>query len=237
MGFIYVIYFVSFLFLTLLLRYLYRGVKKYNYADWGHGWLNILDGINRLFCYKYHRLNTCQIKLPTSGCAIVAGNHVSGLDPLLLIAASPRPLRFLIAREQYERFGLRWLFRATGCIPVEREARPERAFREALRHLQRGEIIAIFPHGKIHLDSDPPRSIKAGVIKLAEMSGCYVYPARLEGIRGQGLTLLSVPLRSHATVTVFPPLYCDGENSRDHLQDLAAYIEGRALSTSPAANL
>ena len=228
----YVIYFISFILLTLLMGLRYRYAKAYNHANWGHGWLNVLDGINRLFCYKYHRLNTSLINLLATGCAIVACNHVSGLDPLLLIAASPRPLRFLIAREQYERFGLQWLFRATGCIPVEREVRFERVFREVLRALYCGEIIAIFPHGKIHLDNDPPRQLKAKVIKVAKMSGCQVFPARLEGIRGQGHTLLSVPLRSRAQLMVFPPLHCDGENSRHHLQYLAANIEGRSGSNA-----
>ena len=79
------------------------------------------------------------IPLPETGAAIVVCNHISGLDPLVLIAATPRPLRFLIAREEYERFGLQWLFRLGKCIPVERDKRPELAMRAALRAIENGE--------------------------------------------------------------------------------------------------
>ncbi|MEO6697390.1 MAG: lysophospholipid acyltransferase family protein, partial [Gammaproteobacteria bacterium] len=148
------------LLLGWLWRWFWRVCEAANQADWGGRWLNRLDGLNRLFCRHYHRLHYTPIRLPDQGCALVASNHVSGLDPLLLIAAARRPLRFVIAREEYQRFGLTWLFRAIGCIPVERERQPGQALRQALRALERGEVVVLFPHGKIHLDSDPPRKLK-----------------------------------------------------------------------------
>ena len=106
--------------LAVFWRWFIRTCEAANGADWGSRWLNRLDGLNRILCRRVHRLKHEPLKLPVSGGVLVASNHVSGLDPLLLIAASPRPLRFLIAREQYQRWWLRWLFRAVGCIPVER---------------------------------------------------------------------------------------------------------------------
>ncbi len=82
---------------------LWRGLRaclRHNLTDWGQGWLNVLDGFNRIFCRQFHRLNEVWLDLPEAGPAVVVSNHVSGLDPLLLIASSPRPLRFLIASEQ-----------------------------------------------------------------------------------------------------------------------------------------
>lgn len=106
---------------------LMRRLEAANKADWGGKWLNRLDGLNRIFCRKFHRLRHAKLHLPAKGGALLASNHVSGLDPLLLIAASRRPLRFMIAREQYDRWWLRWLFRAIGCIPVERSRNPRAA--------------------------------------------------------------------------------------------------------------
>ena len=147
--------------LLLLGVRLWRTVDAHRGPDWGGPWLNRLDGLNRLLCRRYHRLPAVWLPLPDRGPVLLASNHVSGLDPLLLVAASRRPLRFLIAREQYERRGLQWLFRAAGCIPVDRAARPEQALRAALRALQAGEAVALFPHGRIHLESDPPRALSA----------------------------------------------------------------------------
>ncbi|MEW6353838.1 MAG: lysophospholipid acyltransferase family protein [Pseudomonadota bacterium] len=202
-----------------------RACEAANEADWGGKWLNRLDGLNRLFCRRYHRLRAAPIPLPAQGAALVAANHVSGLDPMLMIAAARRPLRFMIAREEYERFGLTWLFRAIGCIPVEREHHPEQALRHALRVLQQGEVVAIFPHGRIHLDGDPPRRLKAGVAKLARMTGCAIYPVRIDGVRGQGHTLLAVALRSRARLHSFEPLDCTNREVDDCLARLAPLLE------------
>lgn len=195
-----------------------------NRVDWGSVWLNRLDGLNRLFCRYYHRLEHDPIALPLQGGALLAANHVSGLDPLLMIAAAQRPLRFIIAQEEYERFGLNWLFRALGCIPVTRAQRPELALRAALRALEAGEVVALFPHGRIHLDGDPPRTLKGGVVRLAALSGCPISPLRLAGIRGAGRVLGAVVRRSRARIISFPPLTCDGHTAEDCLAELARIL-------------
>ena len=185
-------------------------------ADWGRGWLNTIDGLNRIFCRRFHRLRAAHLPLPEHGPALVVANHVSGLDPLLLIAASQRPLRFIIAREQYERFGLHWLMRAVGCIPLDRVASPHRALAAARRALQRGEVVALFPQGRIHLDTEGPVRLKPGILHLAKLTGAPVYPLRIDGVRGVGLTVRAVLLRSRARLTVFPHLHYD-EGKPAHL--------------------
>ena len=180
--------------------------RRANRVDWGGDIFNLIDGFNRIFCYKYHRLNVVGLRLPQAGPAIIVSNHVSGLDPMLLIATARRPLRFLIAREQYRRFGLQWLFDGAGCIPVDRERRPERALRAALKALRDGEVVALFPHGKIHLDSDHPRKIKAGAVRLAQLSGAPIFPMRIDGVRGAGHVLLGPLLRGHARIKAYPAI-------------------------------
>jgi len=176
-------------------------------ADWGRGWLNTLDGLNRIFCQRFHRLRTVHLPLPKHGPALVVANHVSGLDPLLLIAASERPLRFIIAREQYERFGLHWLLRAVGCIPLDRAASPLRALAAARHALQHGEVVALFPHGRIHRDSEGPGRLKPGIQHLAKLSGAPVYPLRIEGVSGTGRTVSAVFMRSRVRLTIFPHIH------------------------------
>ncbi len=201
--------------------------RRANRVEWGLGWMNLLDGFNRLFCYRYHRLNLVRLRIPRSGPAILAANHVSGLDPMLLLASARRPIRFLIAREEYERFGLNWLFRAIKCIPVDRETRPELALRAAMRSLQQGHVVAIFPHGRIHTDVDGPCRIKPGALRLAQLTGADILPLRISGIRGAGHVVRGVVLRSRAQLEAFPRIVADGRELGDLLDELQQILDGR----------
>ena len=202
-----------------------RYLEAHRVADWGKPWLNRLDGLNRILCRKFHRLHFEPLALPTQGGAIVAANHISGLDPLLMIAASPRPLRFIIAREQYERFYLRWLFRAIGCIPIGRRGGHRDALASAKAALQRGEIVALFPEGGIRLELGPA-SLKPGVALMAQETGVPVHVLRVEGVRGRGRTLTAVFLRSRARIALQGTLYCAPRESETFLRELASRLAG-----------
>jgi 1-acyl-sn-glycerol-3-phosphate acyltransferase len=197
-------------------------------ADWGRPWLNRLDGCVRRFARHWHRLHAVELAIPETGPAILVSNHISGLDPLLMVTCSRRPLRFLIAREQYGRFGLRWLFRVLGCIPVDRERSPEKAMRAAFRALRNGEVIALFPHGRIHLDSDPPRRLKAGAVRLALHTGAPLIPMRITGVRRQGHVLSPLFLRARAVVAAYRPIDPAGRDPDEVLVELQAILEARA---------
>ena len=206
------------------LHRLLRAARRAQGADWGRGWVNRVDGLNRLFCRRYHRLQAAPLPLPATGPAIVVANHLSGLDPLLLLAASPRPLRFLIATEQYRRPVLHRLFRAAGCIPVDRGGRPERAFRAALRALRQGEVVALFPEGAVHGPDAPAASLRPGVARLARLARCPVVPARVSGVRRPGRVFPALVLRGNARLEVAPPVRCEGLETEQCLAQVAAAI-------------
>jgi len=211
--------------LALVVAWLWRIGRRASAADWGADWKNAIDGLVRLFCARYHRFRFAPVPLPEHGAAILACNHVSGLDPLLIIAACRRPVRFMIAQEQYNRFGLQWLFRAGRCIPVDRNGHPQRAYRAALKALADGEVVALFPHGKIHLDSDPPQKLKAGVARFATLSGAPIYPLRVQGIVGEGHVIGGVVRRSHARLYSFVPIECVARHHPACLNKLARLLE------------
>lgn len=198
-------------------------------TDWGGPHVNWLDGWTRLLCRYLHGLEEGTMPLSANGPAIVVANHISGLDPLLLIASCRRPLRFLIATEEYNRPFFHWIFRAAGCIPVDRNGRPELALRAARRALEKGEVIAIFPHGKIHLDNDPPRPIKGGVARLAAWSGCDIHPVRIEGVKAQGKILLAPFIPGQVELSYLPNISIT-EANRESLAIIASAIETPSTS-------
>ena len=215
------------LILITMVWWLWRVTGDAAEVDWGGRWINHIDGFGRLLCRRYHRLQGNSLYLPDSGPAIVVANHISGLDPFLLIASSKRRLRFIVASEEYHRFGLNWLFRASGCIPVDRKGRPERAFRAALKALEQGEVVALFPHGAIHLDSAPYPKLKSGATRLAQLADCPIYPARIDGVRAAGGVLLPILLRGRATIENFPLIDCSGRKPADCLLELEKVLMRR----------
>ncbi|MCP4699975.1 MAG: 1-acyl-sn-glycerol-3-phosphate acyltransferase [Gammaproteobacteria bacterium] len=205
--------------------FLGRACDAANSTDWGVRWVNRVVGLIRIYCRYYHRFQ-CEeaLLLPEKGPALLVCNHLSGLDPILLIAAARRPLRFMIAREQYEHLGLNKLLRAAGCIPVDRASRSEVSLRTAFHALKAGEVVALFPQGKITPPSEFPRRLKPGVLWLAKKAHVPVYPVYLQGISGVGFVARSFFLRSRPKLTSFPPLDC--QEHPDCLRDLQRLLEG-----------
>lgn len=217
--------------------YLKVKAKKYNHVDWGSKKLNFIDGLCRAYCVKFHRLKLEKFDLPKSGGAILISNHVSGVDPLLLIAACDRPIRFMIAKEEYERFGLNWLFKGAGCIPVDRTGRADIAFRQSKRALDKGEIIALFPHGKIHLDDVEPYRVKAGIKRLAELTQKPIVVARITGVRGQGSVFKPLFMRSNTEVIRFPNIPYEYFENPESLQELGELLLGHRQKLSSLSKL
>lgn len=171
--------------------------KKYNQADWGHWFTNIIDGWIRIYCRKFHRQSLQQLDIFADGKLLIACNHISGVDPLLLISATQRPIRFMIAKEEYDKPILNWLYRAAKCIPVDRSGRVDMAFRATLRAMQAGELVGMFPQGGIHSELTPRENIKTGIIKLSQLAKCDILPVRINGVGAAGSVFKSLLVRSH----------------------------------------
>ncbi|MDO5087431.1 MAG: MFS transporter, partial [Comamonadaceae bacterium] len=94
--------------------------------------------------------------IPAEGAAILVANHVSFVDAVLLMAASPRPIRFIMDHRIFKVPVLGWLFRLAKAIPIapqrEDPAAYEAAFEEAARVLREGDLLGIFPEGAITRD-------------------------------------------------------------------------------------
>lgn len=177
-----------------------------------------------MFCARFHRLQHEPLPDPESGGTIVAANHLSGLDPMILAASSRRPLRFVIATEQYERPVLRWFYDQIGCIPVDRTGAPEKAFYAARRALAEGQIIVLFPQGRIRRPEDERRPLKRGVIALTAMAEVPIIPARISGVRGVGRLVSAVFMRSHARVHAGAPISVAGRRDEQSLLAIEEFI-------------
>ena len=116
--------------------------------------------------------------IPVAGPAVLACNHVSFVDAVLLMAASPRPIYFVMDHRIFRLPVLGWLFRLAKAIPVasqkEDPAVYEAAFERAVQVLREGDLLLIFPEGAITRDGRL-QPFKGGIMKILEK-------ARAEGI-------------------------------------------------------
>jgi 1-acyl-sn-glycerol-3-phosphate acyltransferase len=209
--------------LAALLFWLLHIGRRAQVAEWDNAFLNSMDGLCRIFCARFHGLVYEPIQVPASGGAIVASNHLSGLDPLLLTCACAKPLRYMIATEQFERPLFKWLYSAMGSIPVDRTGAPEKAFYAAMNALERGELIAVFPQGKItRPDEDVP--LKRGVILLADLAHAPIIPVRLSGIKGTGRVVTAIFMRSKARLETGPAIRVSGPRDDGAKEVLRSFI-------------
>jgi 1-acyl-sn-glycerol-3-phosphate acyltransferase len=107
--------------------------------------------------------------IPVQGAAVLVCNHVSFVDAILLMAASPRPIVFVMDHRIFRIPVLGWLFRLAKAIPIapqqEDPAVYEAAFERAAAVLREGDLLAIFPEGGITRDGQL-QPFKGGIVKI-----------------------------------------------------------------------
>ena len=123
--------------------------------------------------------------IPSTGAAVLVCNHVSFIDAVLLMAASPRPMLFLMDHRIFRQPVLGWLFRLAKAIPIAPQKEDpqayEAAFERAAEVLRAGDLLAIFPEGGITKDGTL-QPFKGGIVKI------------LDRARADGLDVPVVPM-------------------------------------------
>jgi 1-acyl-sn-glycerol-3-phosphate acyltransferase len=112
---------------------------------------------------------------------------VSFVDPVLLMAASPRPIRFIMDHNIFKMPVLGWFFRLAKAIPIapqrEDPVAYEQAFARAREVLNDGDLLCIFPEGALTKDGQLAE-FKGGVMKLLESNPVPVVPLALQNLWG-----------------------------------------------------
>ena len=141
--------------------------------------------------------------IPTEGAAILVCNHVAFVDPVLLMAASPRPIRFIMDHKIFAMPVLGAFFKLAKAIPIapqrEDPAAYEAAFAKARAVLDDGDLLCIFPEGALTRDGELGE-FKGGVMKLLESNPVPVVPLALQNLWGsyfsrKGGSAMSKPFR------------------------------------------
>jgi 1-acyl-sn-glycerol-3-phosphate acyltransferase len=121
-----------------------------------------------------------QDNIPTGG-AVLAGNHVSYADPILLWCASPRPCRFMSKAEAWRGGATAWGLPRLWSFPVERGEADRTAIARATRFAQAGQLVGIFPEGTRVGEDGIRGEAQGGAAFVALRAGVPVVPVAFVG--------------------------------------------------------
>jgi 1-acyl-sn-glycerol-3-phosphate acyltransferase len=125
--------------------------------------------------------------IPAEGAAILVANHVSFVDAVLLMAASPRPIRFIMDHRIFQVPVLGGLFKLAKAIPIAPQKVDaqvyDAAFAQAREVLDKGDLLCIFPEGGITEDGTL-QPFKGGIMKILETHPVPVVPLALTNLWG-----------------------------------------------------
>lgn len=169
-----------------------------------------------------YRLRTRRVddQIPENGPALLVCNHVSYMDALILGAAIKRPVRFVMDHKIFDIPLLRWLFRSAKAIPIagarEKPQLMQQAFAQIDAALAEGELVCIFPEGRLTRDGDIA-AFKPGLEHILARRPVPVVPLALRGMwasmwsrRDSRLGRMRVPRRFRARIEVVAGGTLDG---------------------------
>jgi 1-acyl-sn-glycerol-3-phosphate acyltransferase len=192
----------------LTLPELFLVVGLMNAAVAAYIYLLVPEFLMRFLCWllvhSVYRLEKSGLEnIPERGPAVLVCNHVSFVDPLVILAASPRPIRFVMDHRIFRTPVISFIFRTARAIPIapakEDEALLNAAYDEVARALENGELVAIFPEGRI-TDSGELYPFRGGIQRIVARTPVPVIPLALKGLWGsffsrRGGPAMSNPLR------------------------------------------
>ena len=162
-------------------------------------------------------------RVPREGPALLASNHLSVLDPALIGSVMPRELDYMAKTELFRIPGFGGLIRRLNAHPVDRTGSDSAALRLALRLLQQGRAVLVFPEGTRGSEGKLQEA-RAGAGMLAALSGAPVVPVYIQG-SGRALPRgATVPRPKRVSVTVGSPLRFTRERGRTRYQEVSDEI-------------
>jgi 1-acyl-sn-glycerol-3-phosphate acyltransferase len=116
-----------------------------------------------------------------AGGAVLAGNHVSNMDPVLLWCASPRPCRFMSKAEAWRGGATAWGLPRLWSFPVERGEADRTAIARATRFVAAGQLVGIFPEGTRAAADGTRAEAQGGAAFIALRAGVPIVPVAFMG--------------------------------------------------------
>ncbi len=173
--------------------------------------------------------------IPARGGFLLASNHLSFLDPILMgVAAAPRPLKYMARDTLFRNFFFGWLLRQVGAFPLKRNSADLGALKEGMRCVREGNGLFLFPEGRRREAGQAPGKPQAGVGFLAQKLNVPVVPAFVCGtdkVLPKGARMLR---RHRITIYIGAPVEIQ---SGMEYQEIADLVMEHIRGLDPALNM
>ncbi|MGF6608872.1 1-acyl-sn-glycerol-3-phosphate acyltransferase [Paraburkholderia sp. WSM4175] len=148
----------------------------------------LLRFIAWLLVHTFYRIRLVHAeRIPEQGAAVLVCNHVSFVDAIVIMAESPRPIRFVMDHQIFRSPFVGWLFRHAKAIPIasahQDAALLARAYDLCAQALADGELVCIFPEGKLTRTGEL-NPFRHGVAEIVRRTPAPVIPMALRGLWG-----------------------------------------------------
>jgi 1-acyl-sn-glycerol-3-phosphate acyltransferase len=181
----------------------------------------ILALMRIIFTVEYHGVGN----VPASGAIIVAGNHPSYLDPVLVFIPLKRSLRFMAWDALFRIPIAGQIMRAIGAFPVDlRKGKGEAAFQQALKVLNEGEALGIFPEGQ-RSEQGAMGELKTGVARLAIATDAPIVPVTIGGASRAWPKWKLLPKPAQLVVRFHEPIQLDAAEVAERGEDKTYHHE------------
>lgn len=189
----------------------------------------------RALCRAYFRLELVGVEhIPDSGPLIVTPNHQTYADPPLVTIPIRRRVYYMAWSRLFEVPLFGRLIRLLRAFPVQIHSADPQAAREAVRLLQSGQVVMIFPEGGRSPDGSVQR-FKPGAFRLAVSQAAPVLPVTIDGGHAAWPPGRAVPRPGRIRITYHAPLHPEpGRDPRREAQRLADRAHGVISGALPA---
>lgn len=161
----------------------------------------------RLLPLAFHTQVHGKENIPEGG-AVIAGNHVSYLDPILMWCTSPRPIHFMAKRELWDSKFVAWALPRLWAFPVNRGEPDRTAITTATDLLTAGELVGVFPEGGRAEDgAEALREAHGGAAFIALRANAPIVPVAFVGTERAWPKGASVPRFVRAYIRIGSPVF------------------------------
>ncbi|QLG87461.1 MFS transporter [Chitinibacter bivalviorum] len=165
-----------------------------------------------IITHTLYRVNKTGLdNIPATGASVIVSNHVSFMDALVIAGSIRRPVRFVMDYQFYNIPLLKFIFRSTRTIPIATQKEDpqllEKAFVDIAEGLRAGDLIVIFPEGRITKNGEMNKFMP-GIERILRDTPVPVIPMALQGLWGSffsrkdGKAMMKMPKRLFTKIGV-----------------------------------